>query len=87
MAKYQRGTPTEDGWYWITDSEDSPPSIGIFLRLETGYRLSVMNPVGVTTIHMEIEHVLWCKAHVPVGENGEFLWDGTTQKVGTRRTS
>ena len=65
MAKYQRGTPTEDGWYWITDSEDSPPSIGIFLRLETGYRLSVMNPVGVTTIHMEIEHVLWCKAEPP----------------------
>jgi hypothetical protein len=24
-----------------------------------------------------------CKAHFPVGENGEFIWDGTTEKVGT----
>lgn len=24
-----------------------------------------------------------CKAHFPVGENGEFLWDGTNEKVGT----
>jgi hypothetical protein len=25
-----------------------------------------------------------CGAHFPVGEDGEFIWDGTTQKVGTR---
>lgn len=24
-----------------------------------------------------------CRAHFPVGENGEFVWDGTTEKVGT----
>jgi hypothetical protein len=24
-----------------------------------------------------------CCAHFPVGEDGEFLWAGTTQKVGT----
>lgn len=24
-----------------------------------------------------------CGAHFPVGENGEFVWDGTTEKVGT----
>jgi hypothetical protein len=24
-----------------------------------------------------------CGAHFPVGENGEFVWDGTEQKVGT----
>ena len=24
-----------------------------------------------------------CKAHFPVGAHGEFLWDGTTEKVGT----
>lgn len=24
-----------------------------------------------------------CGAHFPVGENGEFLWDGTNEKVGT----
>lgn len=24
-----------------------------------------------------------CKAHFPVGENGEFVWDGTDEKVGT----
>lgn len=27
-----------------------------------------------------------CHAHFPVGEDGEFVWDGTSQKVGTRRT-
>ena len=26
-----------------------------------------------------------CRDHFPVGENGEFTWDGTDQKVGTRR--
>jgi hypothetical protein len=26
-----------------------------------------------------------CRAHFPVGEDGEFIWDGTDQKVGTRR--
>jgi hypothetical protein len=26
-----------------------------------------------------------CRAHFPVGADGEFVWDGTTQKVGTRR--
>ena len=26
-----------------------------------------------------------CRTHFPVGANGEFIWDGTTQKVGTRR--
>jgi len=26
-----------------------------------------------------------CKEHFPIGENGEFVWDGTDQKVGTRR--
>jgi hypothetical protein len=24
-----------------------------------------------------------CKNHYPVGEHGEFVWDGTTTKVGT----
>lgn len=24
-----------------------------------------------------------CKAHFPVGEDGEFVWDGTDEKVGT----
>lgn len=24
-----------------------------------------------------------CKTHFPVGENGEFVWDGTNEKVGT----
>lgn len=24
-----------------------------------------------------------CRAHFPVGENGEFIWSGTTEKVGT----
>ena len=24
-----------------------------------------------------------CKGHLPVGENGEFVWDGTDEKVGT----
>lgn len=24
-----------------------------------------------------------CRRHFPVGENGEFVWDGTSQKVGT----
>lgn len=24
-----------------------------------------------------------CGKHFPVGQNGEFLWDGTTEKVGT----
>jgi hypothetical protein len=24
-----------------------------------------------------------CGGHFPVGENGEFVWDGTTEKVGT----
>lgn len=26
-----------------------------------------------------------CKKHFPVGEEGEFVWDGTSQKVGTRQ--
>lgn len=26
-----------------------------------------------------------CRDHFPVGEAGEFVWDGTDQKVGTRR--
>ncbi len=24
-----------------------------------------------------------CSAHFPVGEDGEFLWDGTSEKVGS----
>lgn len=24
-----------------------------------------------------------CRAHFPVGMNGEFVWDGTAEKVGT----
>ncbi len=28
-----------------------------------------------------------CSNHFPVGEAGEFVWDGTTQKVGTRAAS
>jgi hypothetical protein len=28
-----------------------------------------------------------CRDHFPVGEDGEFTWDGTTQKVGTRSGS
>jgi hypothetical protein len=24
-----------------------------------------------------------CRSHFPVGENGEFVWDGTNVKVGT----
>ena len=24
-----------------------------------------------------------CGNHFPVGEHGEFVWDGTTEKVGT----
>ena len=24
-----------------------------------------------------------CRAHFPVGEDGQFTWDGTTEKVGT----
>lgn len=27
-----------------------------------------------------------CRGHFPVGEDGEFVWDGTRQKVGTRAT-
>lgn len=26
-----------------------------------------------------------CREHSPVGPEGEFVWDGTTQKVGTRQ--
>jgi hypothetical protein len=25
-----------------------------------------------------------CRDHFPVGEEGEFVWDGTEQRVGTR---
>lgn len=28
-----------------------------------------------------------CGEHFPVGANGEFVWHGTTQKVGTRQSS
>lgn len=28
-----------------------------------------------------------CGKHFPVGEDGEFVWDGTDQKVGTRSAS
>jgi hypothetical protein len=28
-----------------------------------------------------------CGSHFPVGEKGEFVWDGTNQKVGTTRKS
>lgn len=28
-----------------------------------------------------------CGGHFPVGEKGEFVWEGTTQKVGTRSAS
>ena len=28
-----------------------------------------------------------CGEHFPVGADGEFVWDGTTQKVGTRLQS
>ena len=28
-----------------------------------------------------------CGNHFPVGANGEFVWEGTAQKVGTRRPS
>lgn len=28
-----------------------------------------------------------CGTHFPVGANGEFVWDGTEQKVGTTRKS
>lgn len=24
-----------------------------------------------------------CRAHFPVGENGQFVWDGTNEKVGS----
>lgn len=24
-----------------------------------------------------------CRTHLPVGEHGEFFWDGSTEKVGT----
>ena len=24
-----------------------------------------------------------CRSHFPVGEDGEFIWDGTNEKVGT----
>jgi hypothetical protein len=24
-----------------------------------------------------------CRDHFPIGQNGEFIWDGTNQKVGT----
>ena len=24
-----------------------------------------------------------CRSHFPVGEDGEFVWDGTNEKVGT----
>lgn len=24
-----------------------------------------------------------CRAHFPIGDNGEFVWDGTQEKVGT----
>lgn len=24
-----------------------------------------------------------CRSHFPVGADGEFIWDGTTEKVGT----
>lgn len=26
-----------------------------------------------------------CGSHFPVGEDGQFVWDGTDQKVGTKR--
>ena len=25
----------------------------------------------------------YCRGHFPVGEDGEFVWDGTNEKVGT----
>lgn len=28
-----------------------------------------------------------CGSHFPVGEDGQFVWDGTDQKVGTRRAA
>lgn len=28
-----------------------------------------------------------CKKHFPIGKDGEFVWDGTNQKVGTRLES
>lgn len=51
---------------------------------------------GVTTMNLAIAetyardpkfygatYCVHCRNHRPVGENGEFVWDGTDEKVGT----
>jgi hypothetical protein len=51
---------------------------------------------GVTTMHQELAetyarephfysgtYCAICRSHFPVGEKGEFIWDGTSEKVGT----
>jgi hypothetical protein len=51
---------------------------------------------AVTTMHVAIAETyardpafygatfcVRCKAHYPVGKDGEFVWEGTTEKVGT----
>lgn len=51
---------------------------------------------SVTTMHQELAetyardpgfysgtYCARCRGHFPVGESGQFVWDGTDQKVGT----
>lgn len=78
--------------YWVLSEEERAK--GFIRPVRYSYRHLVCG--AVTSMHKSIAETyardpsyygatmcLMCKGHFPVGESGQFVWDGTDVKVGT----
>jgi hypothetical protein len=58
-----------------------------YLHLKCGSTTTMAQAIAETYArdphHYSGTFCVACRNHFPVGPNGEFVWDGTTEKVGT----
>lgn len=84
-------TGMQKGYVVLSDEERAK---GFMRPVRRSYRHLKCN--NVTTMHQSIAETyarnpafysgtfcVACGAHFPVGETGEFVWEGTVEKVGT----
>lgn len=78
--EYERGESPITGTFWTQDRLDRLGGCGVVTTMGDALAETYARDpdfYGAT-------FCCGCGKHLPVGEKGEFVWDGTDQRVGTR---
>ena len=80
FEEYPASRAPATGRFWTQAELDS---IGKGCKAKTTMGIAIAETYARTPTFYSGTFCVGCRTHLPVGEDGEFVWDGTNERVGT----